>query len=117
MAKIGKTEQTANQYYLIAANGFMKEYRKEEIKQVDGDDVAVDEEIDGDDITVEEGAVETNGISIRTRDVNKGIAKLVNIKPHLLHLEKAYTNIKKKKTVEEFKSEVKFVSENFRLLI
>ena len=99
MTRTGKTEQIAN-YYLIAANGFIKEHLNED-KLEQG---VVDESDDDDDDDI-------NGRSYSTKGgVSKGILKLVHNEQHLLQLEKEYADIKDQKTAQEFKQEHMFVS-------
>ena len=86
MTTSGKNEQNAN-YYLIAANGFLrKEYQTEE-EQVD--------------------------ISVRkSKGGLEGIQKLINIQRHPGLLEDQYNMIKNTTSAEEFKTEELFVSTN-----
>ena len=103
MAKTGKTEQAAN-YCLIAANGFIKEYKKEENDQGTPNVY----------FATEEDVLNEEVINTRTRGVNKGIMKLVKTQKHLYHLEDLYENIRQRKTSKVFESEVKFVSDNLK---
>ena len=94
MSRAGKNEQNAN-YYLIAANGVMKEYKMEE--------ESVQEESDITDTSV-----------ARTRGGSKGIVKLINIQRHLGHLEREYKKIQNNITAEKLKTEKLFVSNNLQ---
>ena len=72
MARTGKNKQNAN-YYIIAANGFIKEYKNEE--------ETIDEE-------------KTDTLSKKLRGDTEGIVKPVNNQRHLVDLEYQCNRIK-----------------------
>ena len=90
MSKTGKNEQNTN-YYLIAANGFIKEHKIEKERVHEYNDRIV----------------------ARSRGGSKGIMKLGNIQRHLHHLQNEHEKIKKK-TAGEFGAEKLFVTNNLQ---
>ena len=94
MARTGKIEQIAN-YYLIAANGFIKECHDESNLEQDDED-------DTDDDTAGNTFTRKGGIS-------KGIVKLVHNEQHQMRLEREYTKIQQQITFEEFREEENLV--------
>ena len=87
MARTGKKAQLAN-YYLVASNGFIKEYHNDQPR----------EELDDDSPSV-----------LRKRGNSRGTKKLVDLETILFDLEKAYGRIANDKGPAVLKDEVEFV--------